>query len=49
MSGQVEKNMRGEIWLMAENYMLILLLNVMSRVNWTGPYSYIFPLKYITL
>lgn len=33
---------------MAENYMLILLLNVMLRVNWTGPCSYIFPLKPIT-
>lgn len=53
MSGQVGKNLRVEIWQMAKNYMLILLLSVMikkkkcydQRVNWTGPYSYIFPLK----
>lgn len=30
---------------MTENYMLILLLNVIIRADWTGPCSYIFPLK----
>lgn len=45
MSGQVEKNLREETWQMAENYMLILLLNVLIRVDWTGACSYVFPLK----